>query len=146
VAAAERIVELHHADVDQAAQQHKTAAARTANTPTGTAEQVADLLTESLHRAATTLRNRYLAIFELRLEAVRRPVLASALTEMTDSSTQFTAGHHLDLGLPIPRDRIPTLIALYAGALYTLVTAPPESISRDAVQALARAIVHGAAR
>ncbi|MGN9841103.1 TetR/AcrR family transcriptional regulator [Nonomuraea sp. H19] len=136
VAAAQRIVELHHADMDRAAQHHKTAASTTG--------QVADLLAESLLEAATTLRNRYLAIFELQLEAVRRPVLASALAGLQDTSTRFTAGHHAELGLPIPRESIPTLIALYGGALFTLVTAPPESISKDVVQGVARAIVHGA--
>ncbi|HUR02139.1 MAG TPA: hypothetical protein VM347_06355 [Nonomuraea sp.] len=94
--------------------------------------------------AATTSRTRYLAIFELQLEAVRRPVLASALAGLQDGSTRFTAGHHAELGLPIPRDRIPALIALYGGALFTLVTAPPESISKDVVQGVAHAIVHGA--
>lgn len=142
VAAAERIVELHLADMDQAAQQHKTAAAP----PASATELVVDLLTESLLVAATTLRTRYLAIFELRLEAVRRPVLASALAGLQDSSTRFTAGHHAELGLPIPRERIPALLALYGGALFTLVTAPPESISKDVVQGVAHTIVHGALR
>jgi AcrR family transcriptional regulator len=144
VAAAERIVELHHADMDQAAQQHTTAAVRTANTPADITEHVVDLLTESLLGAATTLRNRYLAIFELQLEAIRRPVLASALAGLQDGSTRFTAGHHAQLGLPIPRERIPTLMALYGGALFTLVTAPPESISKDVVQGVVHAIVYGA--
>ncbi|TMR17701.1 TetR family transcriptional regulator [Nonomuraea turkmeniaca] len=140
VAAAERIVELHHADMDQAAQHHKTGAAH-AQSMTG---QLAGLLTESLLAAATILRNRYLAIFELQLEAARRPVLASALAGMQDTSTAFTAGHHAELGLAIPRECVPTLITLYGGALFTLVTAPPESISEDAVRGVARAIVRGA--
>ncbi len=140
VAAAERIVELHHADMDRAAQQHKTAAVPAASIT----ELVVDLLTESLLGAATTLRSRYLAIFELQLEAVRRPALASALAGLQDSSTRFTAGHHAELGLPIPRERIPTLITLYGGALFSLVTAPPGSISKDVVQGVVRAIVHGA--
>ena len=140
VAAAERIVELHHADMDQAAQQHKSATAP----PASVTELLVDLLTESLLAAATTLRTRYLAIFELQLEASRRPVLAAALAGLQDGSTRFTAGHHAELGLPIPRERVPALIALYGGALFTLVTAPPESISKDAVQGVAHAMVHGA--
>ncbi|MBT2224320.1 TetR/AcrR family transcriptional regulator [Nonomuraea sp. NEAU-A123] len=142
VAAAERIVELHHADMDQAAQQHKTAAAP----PASVTELVVDLLTESLLVAATTLRTRYLAIFELQLEAARRPALASALAGLQDGSTRFTAGHHAELGLPIPRERVPALLALYGGALFTLVTAPPESISKDVVQGVAHAIARGALR
>jgi AcrR family transcriptional regulator len=135
VAAAERIVELHHVDMDRAAGQHKTAES----------VPLAELLTESLLAAATTFRNRYLAIFELQLEAVRRPVLASALAGLQDTSIQLTAEHHDELGLAIPRERIPALIALYGGALFTLVTAPPESISRNVVQGVVHVIVYGCA-
>jgi AcrR family transcriptional regulator len=138
VAAAERIVELHHADMDRAAQHHHSPGIASIT------EQVADLLTDSLLAAATTLRNRYLAIFELQLEAVRRPVLASALARLQDSSTLFTGGHHAELGLPIPHERIPILMALYGGALFALVTAPPENIDRGVVQEIVRAILHGA--
>ncbi|MEU1728488.1 TetR family transcriptional regulator [Nonomuraea sp. NPDC005692] len=132
VAAAERIVELHLADTgratDLAAEQPAT---------------LADLLTESLLTAATTLRDRYLAIFELQLEAVRRPVLAAALAGLSGAAARITAGQHDKLGLPVPRERIPILIALYEGALFTLVTAPPQNVRRDAVQALVRAIMDG---
>ncbi|TMR90914.1 TetR/AcrR family transcriptional regulator [Nonomuraea basaltis] len=130
VAAAERIAELHHADTDRATEQPAT---------------LVDLLTESLLTAATTLRNRYLAIFELQLEAVRRPLLASALAGLQDTSLQITAGHHDKLGLAIPREKIPALIALYGGALFTLVTAPPGSVSRDVVQSVVQVIVYGCA-
>lgn len=132
VAAAERIVELHHADTDRATDQ--------------AAEQPAtlvDLLTESLLTAATTLRNRYLAIFELQLEATRRPVLASALASLQDTAMQITAGHHDKLGLATPRATIPILIRLYTGALFTLVTSPPGSVNRDIVQDMVQVIVHG---
>ncbi|RCG28697.1 TetR/AcrR family transcriptional regulator [Sphaerisporangium album] len=141
VAAAERIVELHHADMDQAARHHKTTAP---HTPDDVGRQVVDLLAGSLLTAATSLRTRYLAIFELRLEAARRPVLASALAGLQEGSIRFTAGHHAELGLPIPRERIPALITLYGGALFTLVTAPPESVSEDVVRDVVNAIVRGA--
>ncbi|MEV0144281.1 MULTISPECIES: TetR family transcriptional regulator [unclassified Nonomuraea] len=130
VAAAERIAELHHADTDRA---------------TGQPATLVDLLTESLLAAATTLRNRYLAIFELQLEAVRRPLLASALAGLQDTSLQITAGHHDRLGLAIPREKIPALIALYGGALFTLVTAPPDSVSRDVVKGVVQVILEGCA-
>ncbi|GAA2648057.1 TetR/AcrR family transcriptional regulator [Nonomuraea recticatena] len=131
VAAAERIAELHHADTDRATEQPAT---------------LVDLLTRSLLTAATTLRTRYLAIFELRLEAARRPVLASVLAGLQDTSLQITAGHHDKLGLAIPRERIPALISLYGGALFSLVTAPPGSVNRDVVQEVVQVIVHGCAR
>jgi hypothetical protein len=71
-------------------------------------------------------------------------VLASALARLQDSSTLFTGGHHAELGLPIPHERIPILMALYGGALFALVTAPPENIDRGVVQEIVRAILHGA--
>src|SRR5690606_25993406 len=97
VAAAERIGELHHAGTDRA---------------TDRPAPLADLLTESLLTAATTLRNRYRAIFELQMEATRRPVLASTLARLRDAAVQITSGHHDKLGLTIPREKIPVLIAL----------------------------------
>jgi hypothetical protein len=35
-------------------------------------------------------------------------------------------------------------MALYGGALFALVTAPPENIDRGVVQDIVRAILHGA--
>lgn len=128
VAAAERIVELHHADTDRAVEQPAS---------------LVDLLTESLLTAATTLRDRYLAIFELQLEAARRPALASALASLQDTAVLVTAGHHDQLGLTISREKIPALIALYGGTLFTLVSAPPGSVSRDVVQNVVQVIVYG---
>lgn len=132
VAAAERIVELHHADTDRATDH---AAERPAT--------LADLLTESLLAAATTLRNRYLAIFELQLEATRRPVLASALASLQDTAAQSTAAQHDKLGLTTPRATIHTLITFYMSALFTLVTLPPGSVSRHVVQNMVQVIVDG---
>ncbi|MER7208336.1 TetR family transcriptional regulator [Streptosporangium sp. NPDC000239] len=134
VAAAERVVELHHTDTGQATDQ-----------ATDQPATLDDLLTESLFTAATTLRDRYLAIFELQLESVRRPALASALAGLGDAAVRITAGQHDKLGLTLPRETIPTLIALYGGALFTLVTAPPETVNRDTVQALVRTILDGCA-
>lgn len=134
VAAAERIVELHHADTDQAID-------RATELPT----TLVDLWTQSLLTAATTLRDRYLAIFELQMEAARRPVLASALANLQDTASLLTAGYHDKLGLTIPRERIPALIALYGGALFTLVAAPPGSVSREAVQNVVEVMVYGCA-
>jgi AcrR family transcriptional regulator len=143
VAAAHRIVELHHADMDRATQHH-TATTVGATSGAGIADQLIDLLTESLLTAATMLRTRYQAIYELQLEALRRPALALALAGLHDSSTQLTAGHHAALGLPIPTATIPTLMTLYGGTLFTLVTTPAERISEQFVYDLAHAIVHGA--
>ncbi|MFF4413545.1 TetR/AcrR family transcriptional regulator [Streptosporangium sp. NPDC001559] len=137
VAAAERVVELHHTDTDRATDQ--------ATEPTERPATLDDLLTESLLTAATTLRDRYLAIFELQLESVRRPALASALAGLGDAAVRITAGQHDKLGLTLPRETIPALIALYGGALFTLVTAPPETVDRNVVQTLVRTILNGCA-
>jgi hypothetical protein len=75
----------------------------------------------------------------------RRPALASALAGLQDTALQVTAGHHDKLGLTIPREKIPALIALYGGALFTLVSAPPGSVSRDVVQNVVQVIVYGCA-
>jgi DNA-binding transcriptional regulator YbjK len=143
VAAAHRIVELHHADMDRATQHHAVSTVGTTS-GAGIADQLIDLLTESLLAAATTLRTRYQAIYELQLEALRRPALASALGGLHHASTQLTADHHTALGLPIPTETIPTLVTLYGGTLFTLVTTPAEHINRQLVHGLARALVHGA--
>jgi AcrR family transcriptional regulator len=144
VAAAERVVELHLTDMDHVARHRKAAVAPPADTRTEIGGQLVDLLAGSLFAAATTQRARYLAIFELQLEAVRRPALASALAGLQNTSMRFTADHHAELGLSIPVEAIPTLIALYGGALFTLVTAPPEYIGEGSARTLAQAIVHGA--
>jgi len=135
VAAAERIVELHHADTDRINREHH--AARDA--------ELAELLARSLLTAATTARDRYLAIFELQLEAVRRPALAAALAGLQDAAVRLTAGQHDQLGTAVPPERIPALIALYGGALFTLVTAPPGVVGEDLARQLAQAIVDGCA-
>lgn len=129
LAAAERVVELHLEDMDRA--DHPEAG-------------FVELVTDSLFTAATALRTRYLAIFELQLEAGRRPALASALARLQGVSTRFTTGYHAELGLAIPPERVPTLMVMYGGALFVLVTAPPGSVTREAVEGLVQAMVHGA--
>ncbi|NUR87647.1 MAG: TetR family transcriptional regulator [Nonomuraea sp.] len=124
VAAAERVLELHLADMDRAAP-----------------GDLAQMLVESLLEAATTLRARYLAIFELQLEAARRPALAATLARLQEGATRFTAAFHRGRGLSTPPEAIPALIALYGGALFTLVTAPPGTVTRPFVEDLVRVMV-----
>jgi AcrR family transcriptional regulator len=145
IAAAERIAELHHADTDDAAQQHLDAVAHPGGQqPASPGDEVADLLAGSLLLAATTHRDRYLAVVELLLEARRRPALGAALAGMQETATSLTAGLHARLGLPIPASAVPVLIALYEGALFALLTAPAEHATEQSARALAGAIVHGA--
>lgn len=131
VAAAERVGELHYADM-----------AAAGPGPAGdTRERAVALIAGSLLDAATTHRGRYLAIFELRLESLRRPALATALSGLLPRSVAVTAGHHADLGLDIPPDAVPAMVALYGGALFTLVSAPPGEVTPAVAHDLAAAIV-----
>ncbi|MEV6864816.1 TetR family transcriptional regulator [Streptosporangium subroseum] len=134
VAAAERVIELHLADMDQAAEHQ----------PAGGADLV-EMLTESLLAAATTLRHRYLAIFELQLEAVRRPALAAALAGLQEVAVRFTAEYHDQLGLKISREKVPALITLYGSALFALVSAPAGSVTRPVVEDIVDTMVYGSA-
>ncbi|MFG1945341.1 TetR/AcrR family transcriptional regulator [Nonomuraea sp. NPDC048826] len=130
VAAAERIAELHHADTAQAVDPPAS---------------LAEMLTDGLLTAATTHRARYLAIFELQLESARRPALAAVLAGLGDTAARITAGHHDRLGLAVPPEKVPALIALYGGALFTLVTAPPGAVTAGAVRDLVEVMVRGCA-
>ena len=154
VAAAERIGELHRVDMDAAAAAWSAGGdERPVDRPShrdrrpvapSTEAQTVELITASLLDAATRNRARYLAVFELRMESLRRPALAEALAAVVTTSFRFTAGHHAALGLDIPPERIPLLITLYGGVLFTLVTEPSGEIDEPAVRALVDAFVHGA--
>ncbi|MBB5775453.1 hypothetical protein [Nonomuraea jabiensis] len=67
------------------------------------------------------------------------------VARLHDTALPVTAGHHDQLGLAIPRERIPAMIALYGGALFTLVSAPPGSVNREAVRSMVEVIVYGCA-
>jgi AcrR family transcriptional regulator len=136
VATAERVIALHHADMAHAAAQDPG----TGDTPTRTVELIAD----SLLAAATTYRARYLAIFELRLESLRRPALVATLESLSDATVAFTQRHHADLDLAIPPEAVATMVALYGGALFSLVSAPAGEVHPAAVRGLAEAIVRSA--
>jgi AcrR family transcriptional regulator len=139
VATARRVVEQHQADMAEAV--------RTDPAPTSgeddSAERAIDLITSSLLLAAGPHRARYLAVFELRLESLRRPALAAAIDDLTAAMAAFTGGHHADLGLRIPPAAIPSMLVMFGGALFALVTGPPEAVTPMAVRPLAVAIVRG---
>jgi len=137
VAAAERVGQLHHADMEAIADGHRTTKRRHTRT------SATELIAESLLLAATTHRSRYLAIFELQLESLRRPALTDALTSLHRSTLAFTIGHHAAHGLDIPPEAVPTLMALYGGALFTLVSSPPGTATWAVTHDLALAIVRG---
>ncbi|GAA0945363.1 TetR/AcrR family transcriptional regulator [Virgisporangium aurantiacum] len=131
VATAERVIALHHADMSRAG-------------VSGAGATAVDLIADSLFTAATTYRARYLAIFELRLESLRRPALAATLLALSDATVAFTRQHHADLDLAIPPEAVATMVALYGGALFSLVSAQPGEVDAVAVRGLAEAIVRSA--
>jgi DNA-binding transcriptional regulator YbjK len=140
MAIAHRVVKRHQADMTDmadAAQAHPPTAKGNAG------ERAIDLIVDSLMLAAGPHRERYLAVFELRLESLRRPALAAAINELMAAMAAFTAGHHSELGLGIPPAAVPPMLVMYAGALFALVTGPPEAVTREAVRPLAVAIVEG---
>jgi AcrR family transcriptional regulator len=137
MAIARRVVEQHQADMADAARAHRPSGKG------GVAERAIELIVSSLMLAAGPHRARYLAVFELRLESLRRPALAAALNELMASMATFTAGHHAELGLEIPPAAVPPMLVMYGGALFALVTGPTGAASQEAVRPLAVAIVEG---
>ncbi|WP_154795699.1 TetR/AcrR family transcriptional regulator [Occultella kanbiaonis] len=137
-AAARRVAELHLAESTAA-----TAAAATKQAGDA-AGRLTDLLAASLVMAATTHRTRYLAIYELQLEAQRRPALAGALARLAEAAEAQTQAVHLALrDAGAPPGAVPLLITLYGGALFMLVTGPGP-VDALAVRRLVEAMVTGA--
>ena len=135
-AAARRIVDLSVTDM-------KAASAPTQTGPPARPD-LASLLGDALFAAATVLRERYLAIYELLLEATRRPRLGQTLAALSESTVDSTLALHRRLGLGTTRAQVETMVTLYGGALYALVTGPdPDTITRDQARMLAGAIVTG---
>lgn len=148
VAAAERVLELHLADMAAA-----TAADPAGGTPRGpgpesrrttSAHDLAEILADSLWTAATELRDRYLAVFELQLEARRRPALAAVLARLSATALADTTGLHDEMGTGVPEAAVSVLINLYSGTLFNLVTLPADLLDRERVGVLAEAMVRGA--
>jgi DNA-binding transcriptional regulator YbjK len=133
-AAARRVAGLHLADV---------AAADLAASGLADSNALAELIGASLYDSATRHRARYLAIFELTLEATRRPGLARSLAELGVAVLETTVAEHRSLGLPTSPEQVQALITLFGGTLLALVTGPPEAVTRDGALALARAMVTG---
>jgi DNA-binding transcriptional regulator YbjK len=104
---------------------------------------LAELIGGALYDSAARHRTRYLAIYELTLEATRRPALAEELSGMVTAVLDVTIGQHRALGLDTSRAQVQALITLFSGALLTLVTGPPEAVTPAAASALARSLVAG---
>jgi hypothetical protein len=80
----------------------------------------AELIGGALYDSAARHRTRYLAIYELTLEATRRPALAEALSGMVAATLDVTIGRHRALGLDTSPAQVQAMITLFSGALLTL--------------------------
>jgi DNA-binding transcriptional regulator YbjK len=140
-AAAERVAELHMAEMAAADR-----AAPNAGGDTAGPDLLAGLIGASLYAAATRHRTRYLAAYELALESTRQPALAVAMSRLGGGAMETTIAEHRALGLTTTPEQVQALIALYNGTLLTLVVAPPDSVTPEATLALARSLVAGVLR
>jgi DNA-binding transcriptional regulator YbjK len=144
-AAAERVAELHMAEMT-AADQAAVASAGDASGAAAGPDALAGLIGASLHDAATRHRTRYLAAYELALESTRQPALAEAMARLGAGALGSTLAEHRVLGLPTTPEQVQALIALYNGTLMTLVVAPPGTVTPEATLGLARCLVSGVLR
>ncbi|MBV9794191.1 MAG: TetR family transcriptional regulator [Actinobacteria bacterium] len=133
-AAARRVLGLHLAAMEVADAQ--------VTGPVGP-DGLAELIGGALYDAAAHHRPRYLAIYELTLEATRRPELAAALAEMGAAALDLTVGQHRALGLDTSPAQVQALITLFGGALLTLVAGPPAAVTPESTRAQARCLVAG---
>ena len=144
-AAAERVAELHVAEMAAADRAAIASAGDASGAPAGP-DALAGLIGASLHEAATRHRTRYLAAYELALESTRQPALAEAMARLGAAALGSTLAEHRSLGLPTTAEQVQALIALYNGTLMTLVVAPPGTVTPEATLALASCLVSGVLR
>lgn len=133
-AAARRVAQLYLADM--------AAADRQVTSPADP-DRLAELIAASLYDSATRHRTRYLAVYELTLEATRQPELAQSMSQLATAAMDTTIAEHSTLGLPTSPEQVQALIMLFSGTLLTLVTGPPEAVTRQNALVLARSLVRG---
>jgi DNA-binding transcriptional regulator YbjK len=139
-AVARRIVDLHLAEMN--------ASADSIQEQDGAVDlsQIAAMIGFSLYSAATSHSTRFIAIYELTLEQTRRPALRESLSCIARTTLDATVAHHRMLGLDSTPAQVKELMTLFGGALFALVTGPPEEVTPEATRILARAMVEGVLR
>jgi len=133
-AAARRVAQLYLADM--------AATDRQVTSPADP-DRLAELIATSLYDSATSHRTRYLAVYELTLEATRQPELAQSMSQLATAALDTTIAEHRTLGLPTSPEQAQALIMLFSGTLLTLVTGPPEAVTWQNALVLARSLVRG---
>ncbi|MGW5778536.1 TetR/AcrR family transcriptional regulator [Streptomyces sp. NPDC003863] len=104
--------------------------AETAMTPAPSRELVLDLMRWIARRLAAE-RTCYLGLFELRLEAVRRPELRTQLTKVLRSDLEANIQGHLAAGMPGDADTVRLLYFALTGLLLDHFTVPGILGDRD---------------
>ena len=118
-AAANRMTELHIAAVRRLRD----------TTPTNvTPTDVAELYPALLRRAVADDPTQILAMFELYLEAVRRPGVRAALSRMVVANAEASADLHRAAGLPSTAGDVGLLDAYFLGVAISLLALPEETL------------------
>ncbi|MFF5423087.1 MULTISPECIES: TetR/AcrR family transcriptional regulator [unclassified Streptomyces] len=102
----------------------------TALLPAPSRELVVDLMRWLARRMAAE-RSCYLGLFELRLEAARRPELRTRFTEVLRSDLDLNIRLHLDSGMPGDADTVRLLYFALTGLLFDHFTVPGLHGERD---------------
>lgn len=98
-------------------------------------------------RRMTAERTCYLGLFELRLEAARRPELRNRFTEVLRADLAMNIRLHLDSGMPGDADTVRVLYLALTGLLLDHFTVPGLHAERDLdelVETVVNRIVPGA--
>ncbi len=119
MAVASRMADQHAAAVQQLREQ----------TPDGvTSGDVAALYAAMLQRAGSGGRTQFLALFELHLEAVRRPELRATLGEMVLANADSATDLHAAAGCRVDRRGAGLLDASLMGIAMSLLSLPEETL------------------
>ncbi|QUH01710.1 TetR/AcrR family transcriptional regulator [Saccharopolyspora erythraea] len=105
---------------------------------------IATLYATMLRRMVTDARSRFLALFELHLEGVRRPEVRSALGEIALANVDTTVHLHAAVGERISRRGGALLEAGMLGVALTMLSQPDDVVRQtgfDDAEALARALL-----
>ncbi|WP_369146452.1 TetR/AcrR family transcriptional regulator [Streptomyces sp. R44] len=102
----------------------------TALLPTPSRALVVELM-RWLARRMTAERTCYLGLFELRLEAARRPELQKRFTEVLRADLDLNIRLHLDAGMPGDADTVRVLYVALTGLLLDHFTVPGILGDRD---------------
>jgi DNA-binding transcriptional regulator YbjK len=106
--------------------------------------EVVALYAAMLRRIGSSQRSLFLALFELHLEAVRRPAVRAALGEMTLASVDSAVGLHAAAGVRLGRLGGGLLEAGLLGLALSLISLPESvvtTIGFDEIEVLGRSLL-----